>query len=292
MSAAAPDLRSILPKQLLLDGGFGTSLMERGLDVTTEATASWNLTHPEDVLAVHRSFVSAGAGGLQTNTFGANRLALAGRGAIDVRECNLAAVRLARESAGENVLVIGCIGPTTQIPPPQGEANLIDLEEAFAEQASFLADGGVDFLHIETMAHPKEMRAALRGAREGAPELAVVVSMSARRTADRYKTTQGFAVESMLKVGLEEQADGLGANCMLSPADMLDLTKMLVAESDVPVFAQPTIAPDGGAPLYPDEFADGVAALFEAGASAVGGCCGTGAKDLDSARRRLDRGYR
>jgi 5-methyltetrahydrofolate--homocysteine methyltransferase len=294
VSAAVQDLRSTLPEQLLLDGGFGTSLMERGLDVTTEATAAWNLTHPEEVLAVHRSFASAGAGALQTNTFGANRLALFGRGAIDVRECNLAAVRLAREAAAEveGMLVIGCIGPTALIPPPQGDANLIDMEEAFAEQASLLAEGGVDFLHIETMAHPKEMRAALRGAREGAPGLAVVVSMSARRSRDRYKTTQGFSVASMMKVGIEERADGLGANCMLSPADMLDLITMMVAEADVPVFAQPTIAPDGGVPLYPDEFAEGVAALFEAGARAVGGCCGTGATDLDSARRRLNRGYR
>tara|TARA_R110002096_G_scaffold299503_2_gene494010 strand:+ start:83280 stop:84158 length:879 start_codon:yes stop_codon:yes gene_type:complete len=292
VSAAVQDLSSTLPQQLLLDGGFGTSLMERGLDVTNEATASWNLTHPEDVLEVHRSFANAGAGALQTNTFGANRLALAGRGAIDVRECNLAAVRLAKEAASAQTLVIGCIGPTALIPPPQGDANLIDLEEAFAEQASLLAEGGVDFLHIETMAHPKEMRAALRGSREGAPGLAVVVSISARRTAERYKTTQGFSIKSMMKVAREERADGLGANCMLSPADMLNLTKMMVDASEVPVFAQPTIAPDGGAPLYPDEFAEGVAALFEAGARAVGGCCGTGAKDLDSARRRLDRGYR
>lgn len=292
VSAAVPDLRSTLPDKLLLDGGFGTSLMERGLDVTTEATAAWNLTHPSEVLAVHQSFANAGAGALHTNTFGANRLALAGRGAVDVRECSLAAVRLAKEAARESVLVIGCIGPTTRIPPPQGDANLIDMEEAFAEQASLLAEGGVDFLHIETMAHPKEMRAALRGAREGAPGLAVVVSMSAKRTSDRYKTTQGFSVESMMRVAIEERADGIGANCMLSPSDMLDLTKMMVAEANVPVFAQPTIAPDGGAPLYPDEFADGVAALFEAGARAVGGCCGTGAKDLDSARRRIERGYR
>ncbi len=292
VSAAVQDFRSMLPEQLLLDGGFGTSLMERGLDIASEPTALWNLTHPEDVLAVHQSFASAGAGALQTNTFGANRLALLGRGAIDVRECNLAAVRLAKEAAGPTTLVVGCIGPSAQIPPPQGDANLIDLEKAFAEQASVLAEGGVDFLHIETMAHPKEMRAALRGSREGAPNLAVVVSMSAKRVGAHYKTTQGFAVKSMIKVAKEERANGVGANCMLSPADMLDLTKMMVAECDVPVFAQPTIAPDGGAPLYPDEFAEGVAALFAAGAVAVGGCCGTGAKDLDSARRRLERGYR
>ncbi len=286
------DLRSTLPERLLLDGGFGTSLMERGLDITAEPTALWNLTHPDEVLAVHKSFARAGAGALQTNTFGANRLALAGRGPIDVRECTLAAARLARQAAGDDLLVIGCLGPTTLIPPPQGDANLLELEEVFCEQAALLAEGAVDFLHIETMAHPKEMRAALRGAREGAPNLAVVVSITARRSRERYKTTQGFSIKAMLRVAQEERADGVGANCMLDPAAMLDLTKLMVDEVSVPVFAQPTIAPDGGAPLYPDEFAEGVAQLFAAGASAVGGCCGTSAADIDSARRRMSRGYR
>ncbi len=265
--------------------------MERGLDVATEPTALWNLTHAEDVLAVHQSFAEAGAGALITNTFGANRLALAGRG-IDIRDCNMAAVHLARTAAKPDCLIIGGLGPSTLIPPPQGDASLIDLEESFAEQAALLAEGGVDFLLVETMAHPKELRAAMRGARQGAPSLALVVSVSARVSGERYKTTQGFSVESMLKVAAEERADGVGANCMLGPADMLALTEHMVREFSVPVFAQPTIAPDGGAPLYPDEFAESVAKLFEAGARAVGGCCGTSAKDLDAARRRLERGYR
>ncbi|MCP4447527.1 MAG: homocysteine S-methyltransferase family protein [Myxococcales bacterium] len=292
MSAAPRDLSSTLPEELLLDGGFGTSLMERGLDIASEPTAAWNLTHPDEVLAVHRRFADAGSGALQTNTFGANRLALAQRSSIDVRECTLAASALARKAAGDELLVMGCIGPTSQIPPPQGDANLLELEDVFGEQAALLAEGAVDFLHIETMAHPKEMRAALLGARQGAPKLPVVVSITAKRIGERYKTTQGFSIESMLKVGLEERAEGMGANCMLAPADMLDLIKLMVDEVSVPVFAQPTIAPDGGVPLYHDEFADGVAALFEAGARAVGGCCGTGPRDIDSARRRMQRGYR
>ncbi len=285
-------LDALLPKQLLLDGGFGTSLMEKGLDIASEPTALWNLTHPEEVLAVHQSFADAGAGALQTNTFGANLLALAGRVAIDVRECNLEAARLARQAAGSELLVIGNMGPSTLTPPPQGDASLIDLEEAFSQQAHYLAEGCVDFLLIETMAHPKELRAALRGARQGAPQLPVVASISARLSGERYTTTQEFSVESMLQVASEEHVDGIGANCMLAPADMLGLTKQMLDTFSVPVFAKPTIAPDGGAPLYHDEFAEGVAKLFEAGARAVGGCCGTGARDIDAAHRRLGRGYR
>jgi 5-methyltetrahydrofolate--homocysteine methyltransferase len=138
------------------------------------------------------------------------------------------------------------------------------------------------------MVNPKELRAALRGVRSGAPNLPVVVSMACRSEGDSFKTTMGFSIESMLAVAREEKADGIGANCMMSPHSMLPLIQAMVASTKVPVFAKPTIAPDGGAPLYPDEFAIGVLNLFKAGARAVGGCCGTNPQDIDCAVRRLN----
>lgn len=283
---------SHLPERLLLDGGCGTSLIARGLDVLAEPTALWNVTHPDEVRAMHQGFVDAGSGAIQTNTFVANRLVLNAHGISDVRGCNMAAAAVARDAAGSEAYVIGNIGPSGKIPPPQGDANLSILEETFAEQAAALAEGGVDFLHIETMVHPKEMRAALRGSRVGAPHLPVVVSIACRAAGASFKTTMGFALESMLAVAMEEKAEGVGANCMLTPMLMLPLIELIAARVDVPIFAKPTIAPDGGAPLYPDEFAEGVAKLFAVGARAVGGCCGTSFQDIECARRRIDRGYR
>ena len=283
----APSYLDNLPARLVLDGACGTSLIARGLDVRVEPTALWNLTRPDQVLAMHKSFVEAGAGALQTNTFVANRLSLGAYGIEDVRGCNRAAVEVAREAAGESTYLIGSMGPTGKIPPPQGDASLVELEDTFAEQAQSLAEGGVHFLHVETMVNPKELRAALRGARAAAPSLPVVASMACRRSAEGFKTTLGFSVESMILVAMEEKADGIGANCMLAPEDMIPLIQEMVAKSSVPVFAKPTIAPDGGAPLYPDEFAQGVLQLFEAGARAVGGCCGTNAKDIACAVQRL-----
>ena len=272
----------------MLDGACGTSLIAKGLNVEVEPTALWNLTHPDEVRAMHQSFVEVGAGAVQTNTFVANRLSLRAYGIDDVRGCNMAAVEVARAAAGEFTYVIGSMGPTGAIPPPQGDASLVELEDAFAEQAESLSEGGVHFLHIETMVNPKEMRAALRGARAGAPNLPVVVSLACRDAGDSFKTTMGFSVESMMAVAKEEKADGVGANCMLSPHSMLPLIETMIKQSSVPVFAKPTIAPDGGAPLYPDEFAIGVLNLFKAGARAVGGCCGTNPKDIDCAVKRLN----
>ncbi|MBL4632782.1 MAG: homocysteine S-methyltransferase family protein [Kofleriaceae bacterium] len=110
MSQPLSDL-STLPAQLVLDGGCGTFLIARGLDVRAESTAAWNLSHQQEVLALHQSFVDAGAGAIQTNTFAANSFALAPH-KVDVRECNLAAVALAKQAVGErDVRSLAISGP-------------------------------------------------------------------------------------------------------------------------------------------------------------------------------------
>lgn len=269
---------------------MGTSLIGRGLEVGKEPTEGWNVARPDDVKAVHEAFIRAGSMAIQTNTFGANRMRLHAYGrAENIRLLNVEGVLLARQAAGnQDVLVIGNLGPTSHVPPPEGDANLLELEYAFAEQASALADGGVDILHIETLYHPKEARAAVRGCRAGAPDIPVVASMTCTAVGESYRTTMGFPAESMIAAIVEEGAEGIGANCTLVPADMLDLVRLLIEKSGLPVFAKPTVAPDGGAPLYPEEFATGVTALFAVGARAVGGCCGTGPADIEAASAAID----
>src|SRR5262249_25317872 len=156
----------------------------------------------------------------------------------EVRALNVSAAVLAREVRPSGRLVIGDVGPTGAVPPPEGLADLTELEDAFAEQAMALAEGGVDLFHIETMYHPKEARAALRGVRLGAPSLPVVVSMTCKATlGGTYATPLGFTPDAMLGVFLEESADGVGLNCTLAPAAMLDLVRFLRARTTLPVFA-------------------------------------------------------
>jgi 5-methyltetrahydrofolate--homocysteine methyltransferase len=92
----------------------------------------------------------------------------------------------------------------------------------------------------------------------------------------------------MLSVFLEEDAEGMGVNCTLAPADMLDLIRLIRSRTDRPVFAKPTVAPSGMAPLLPDELAVGALALVAAGATAVGACCGSSPADIAAVRRAFD----
>jgi methionine synthase I (cobalamin-dependent) len=269
-------------------------LVAKGLELSRQPPEVWNLEQPDEVRDIHDAFYRAGAMAVHTNTFGANRMRLRAYGLENlVKAANQRGALLALEARPPGGLVIGSLGPTGSLPPPEGDADLIELEDTFAEQAMYLAEGGVDFLHVETLYHPKEARAALRGCRFGAPELPVVASISCRQGNGGYLTHIGFSAEQIIQVLAEERADGVGVNCSMAPADMLDLVAAVADIVNAPIFAQPTIAPDGQAPLYPAEFASGVTSLFAAGARAVGGCCGTSAQDVQlayaamTARHRL-----
>ena len=268
---------------------MGTELMARGLRAGKDCAEAWNLERPDDVRRIHQAYFAAGADVVQTNTFGGTRIRLSAFGRqTDVRNVNIAGALLARELRPVGVLIAASVGPTGAIPPPEGKADLIELKDAYAEQAMALAEGGVDIIHVETMYHPKEARAALRGIHEGAPGLAVVASMTCRRTTRGYATPLGFPPEPMLAAFLEEDADGVGVNCTLAPADMLDLIRFLRAKTSKPIFARPTVTPTNQAPILPDELATGALALLAAGATAVGGCCGAGPADIRAVRKAID----
>src|SRR3954454_2058509 len=144
---------------------MGTQLIARGMRVRQECAEAWNLERPDDVRAIHASYVTLGVDAVQTNTFGATRPRLK-RFNRDgqLRDLIRAGVTLARESASGR-LVIGSLGPTGETVPLAGDADLAWLTEAFAEATSELAGEGVDAIHLETFFHPVELEAAIRGVR-------------------------------------------------------------------------------------------------------------------------------
>jgi len=277
---------------LLLDGGMGSMLLARGL-AAGDSPERWNLTHSEDVAAVHRAYVEAGCDAVQTNTFGAHplRLAAAGLGADAMSEVVAAAVRHARTAAPR--WVVGDVGPSGEYLPPVGRADPELLRGGFAELGRAFADSGVDALHVETMSDLAEARLALAALRETAPGLPVMVSLTFESRRHGFFTVMGDRLETALATLAAEGAAAVGANCTLASDAFVALAAAARAAVDAPLAFQPNAgAPrlEGDVARYdqtPEAFAADVAAIASAGAAAVGGCCGTDPRFLAALARRL-----
>ncbi len=278
---------------LLCDGGLGSALIARGL-AQGSAPETWNLSRPDDVVAVHRAYVDAGSMLIHANSFGASppRLALEAALAGRCAEVNQRAVELARQAAGDRALVAGDIGPTGLLLPPMGENTEGDVFAAIAEQARALAEAGADLLSIETMYDLREATAAVRAAaRTGLP---VMASMTFDRKRRGYFSVMGDRVGPSLAALEAAGAAAVGFNCTLSHADMVALVQEAVAATALPVIAQPNAGQPRVTPagvVYDTTraaFAHDVAAMAAAGARVIGGCCGTTPEFIRSARALLD----
>lgn len=265
---------------LLLDGAIGTELVARGLVVRAESPESWNLSRPDDIRAVHAAYASAGADAVQTNTFGATRPRLARFGLADrLHDICESAVRLAREAA-PNAMVIGSLGPTGETIPLGAGSDLGWLRDAFAEPAAILAAAGVDAIHLETQFHPAELQAAIAGVRAGAPSLPLIASMALMPGASGLETPHGVPIAKMVRALEANPPDAVGANCAIEAERMQQAVAELRERLALPVWAKPQAkmsdkCATGRSKETPESFARHAVALVEAGASAVGGCCGT-----------------
>ncbi len=282
---------------LLIDGGMGTSLFDLGLHSGAPGEL-WNLDHPDRVAAVHKGFVDAGSDIILTNSFGGNRFRCQMHGSGDkVRDINVAAARVARkvaDAAGRPVIVAGSIGPSGEMLEPLGERKAADVEEAFAEQAAALKEGGVDIAWIETMFFEDEIVAAARGAeRAGLPYVMTMTFDTGGRTMMGLKPEAASQLPK--KRGLHPLA--FGANCGIGPAQMLDSVVGLVKGADpgTVIIAKsncgmPKVGDDMKVHYSgtPEIMADYAWLARDAGARIVGGCCGTTAHHLVAMRRILD----
>lgn len=205
-------------RPVLLDGGMGTLLQDSGLEDGAPGEL-WNLENPEAVRAAHTAYAEAGAELLTTNTFGGTRPRLdmhdlGGR----LVEVNRTAAQIARSVADERgLLVAGDIGPLGELLSPLGTLTPEEAQALFAEQISALAEGGVDLLLVETLSDLGEADAALAAAREVAPHLPVIVTLSFDTNLRTMMGVRpGDAVAHLAAAG----ADAVGANCGRGPSEM------------------------------------------------------------------------
>ncbi len=282
-------------KPILLDGAMGTLLHEegRGLD---ESFPFLNLTNPELIADIHRRYIDAGAQVILTNTFGANRYRLAEHGLEDkVAAINRAGVELARQAALASptaVLVGGDVGPLGVRLAPFGRVQPEEAREAFREQIAALAEAGADFIVIETMSDLYEVREAVAAAREVAPDLPVVASLTFTRD---DVTLLGNTPEKVAEALLSYGVDVLGANCSGGPAQLLRiLRRMRKVAPDAYFWIKPNAGwperlPDGriAYPAGPDYFGKYAGFFAREGAAFVGGCCGTRPEHIAAMRKGL-----
>ena len=296
MNAPSPLLARLVERgvPLLLDGAMGTMLHNRGVGFD-ECFDELNLTNPALVAEVHRAYIDSGAEIVLTNTFGANRYRLARHGLEDqVAEINQAGVELARRvvlASFKRVLIMGDVGPLGVRLAPFGRVQLDQAREAFSEQIRALFEAGVDLLLLETFTDLYEILEGVRAARE-LGQTPIVASMTYTRD-DR--TLLGNTPEEVALALHSEGVDVIGINCSGGPAQMLRILKrMRRAVPDGRFLVKPNAGlPEqvGGRIMYPAGpayFGDYAQQFRQAGASIVGGCCGTTPEHIHAMRTALD----
>jgi len=268
-------------KILLSDGAWGTFLQAKGLQ-PGECPELWNITRKSDVLEVAESYLKAGSDIIETNSFGGSSIKLSQYGLGErASELNEAAAAISREAAGKNKHVAGSIGPTGKM-VLMGDITEQELYDSFKEQAIALEKGGADIIIVETMSAIDEATMAVRAARENT-KCTVIITMTFEGDSNgEFRTMMGVSPEEMVVAMKEAGAHIIGSNCGNGIADMIHIVRAIrKADADIPVMIQA----NAGKPEYidgltifretPESMASYIPELIKAGASIIGGCCGT-----------------
>jgi methionine synthase I (cobalamin-dependent)/5,10-methylenetetrahydrofolate reductase len=261
----------------VFDGAVGTMLYAKGIYIN-RSYDELNVTAPDLVREVHEEYVRAGVDVIQTNTFGATRLKLQPYGLEErLREINIAAVKLAREAAGEKVFVAGSIGPLGVRIEPYGPTSFDEAKAMFREQAEALIEGGVDLFVLETFSDLSEIQQAIAAVRE-ISELPIVAQMTVQMDGNTvFGTSPEHIAQQLDKWGV----DVIGLNCGVGPALTLTALEKMHAVTGKKLSVQPNAGLPRdvqGRQMYmcsPEYMSEFARRFIQVGASFIGGCCGT-----------------
>ncbi len=272
-----PFLHTLAEGPILFDGAMGSLLYDRGV-LHTRSYDELVTAQPDLIARVHRDYIDAGAQVIETDTFGANRIALARHGLADqMATLNKAAVKLARECAAGRAYVAGAVGPTGVRFAIASESERRRARMALAEQIDTLVIAGVDLILLETFPSILELELAIAVAKERGPKVPVV----AQHVFDlQCKGDGGLAPAEVAERLVNAGADVIGANCGVGPAELYTVATGMIGRGK-PVIVQPNAgmpAAVEGRTIYvanPEHFGVFARRLLKSGVRAIGGCCGT-----------------
>lgn len=268
-------------KTLISDGAWGTFLQSKGLQ-PGECPEEWNLTHREEVLAIARSYIEAGADMVLTNSFGAspyslNRFELSDK----AFEINKVAAEISREAAGKGKIVAGSIGPSGALLMMR-DVTEDELYDGFVIQAKALEAGGANAVCIETMSDIQEARIAVKAVKENTSLEIISTFTFEPIVGGGYKTMMGVTPTEVMIAMKEAGADIIGTNCGNGFEQMADVVReMRQCDPEIPILVhanagRPIV--ENNVTVYPEtpaHMAERYAALVASGANIIGGCCGT-----------------
>lgn len=282
----------------LLDGAMGTQLIARGIEAG-KCNDYLNIESPDIIFDIHRSYFEAGSDAVLTNTFGANKYALARRNLSDkVQQINKAAAKIARRAAGEQKYVLGDIGPSGDFLQPLGGLEPDELKDAYVRQAKALLAGGVDGFIIETMTALDEITIAIEAVKSVCYDLSVFASMAFDKAGTDYRTMMGVDVKSAASKIVPLGVDAVGFNCgSLNMEQYVELAEIYATElkGQTVLLAEP----NAGKPemvedkvvykVTPEDFAAAAEKIHSAGINIVGGCCGTNPEHIKAMAEKMVR---
>lgn len=263
---------------ILLDGATGSNLRASGMPVGV-CTEQWVLEHPEVLQNLQRDYVDAGSRIVYAPSFGANRLSLSMYGLEDkLAEMNRALVLITRDAVGGRAYVAGDMATCGKPVDVEGGVSYDTLIEVYREQAQLLVDAGVDLIGLETMMGVTECSAAIEAVRSVC-DLPVMCTLTLDAVGAAYFDGDAeLAAQTLPALG----ADAIGVNCGQGPELYVSVIQRMRSHTDLPLIAKPNaglpvIQSDGSAVygMSPGKFAREMVQLKKAGASILGGCCGT-----------------
>ena len=286
-----------LNRIMLLDGGTGSLLIEKGLK-TGEPPELWNINQADEIANLAKIYFYAGSDAVYTNSFGGSKFKLSSYGMGNrITEINYSAAKIAVGQKPEAKFVFGSVGPSGKMLEPFGDVSEPEMILSFTDQIKALVNGGVDAIVFETFTDLNEIKCAILALKEFST-LPFITSMTFDKNPAGYRTMMGVSIPEAADELLNLGAYAIGSNCGNGIENMIEIgNEFRNISTEIKII----LKANAGMPKYtngkieysesPEYFARHTKALFKINPSFVGGCCGTTPEHIKVLRNAINNHY-